>query len=180
LTQSDSSVLLMLMLVIVNRFGSLLANAPISLSAIGLEFRLQAVIRCECYPDRVNAELRARNRPHSLARRRISIMTRSKNNSRKRARQKRLRAALLHLPFTSHLLTLGWWNWQTRTFEGRMPKGLRVRVPPRARSSVGTARRTVRTSQRDVAINNAQSPAIRPFRAASLPIIFAPIWNRFI
>src|SRR5947199_10396877 len=60
-------------------------------------------------------------------------MSRSKNNSRKRARQKRLRAALLHLPFTSHLLTLGWWNWQTRTFEGRMPKGLRVRVPPRAR-----------------------------------------------
>src|SRR5947199_10312044 len=60
-------------------------------------------------------------------------MSRSKNNSRKRARQKRLRAALLHLPFTSHLLTLGWWNWLTRTFEGRMPKGLRVRVPPRAR-----------------------------------------------
>src|SRR5204862_7755487 len=60
-------------------------------------------------------------------------MSRSKNNSRKRARQKRLRAALLHLPFTSHLLTLGWWNWKTRTFEGRMPKGLRVRVPPRAR-----------------------------------------------
>jgi len=28
--------------------------------------------------------------------------------------------------------TLGWWNWQTRTFEGRMPKGLRVQVPPRA------------------------------------------------
>src|SRR5437762_11740264 len=60
-------------------------------------------------------------------------MSRRKNNSRKRARQKRLRAALLHLPFTSHLLMLGWWNWQTRTFEGRMPKGLRVRVPPRAR-----------------------------------------------
>jgi hypothetical protein len=31
------------------------------------------------------------------------------------------------------LSTLGWWNWQTRTFEGRMPKGLRVQVPPRAR-----------------------------------------------
>lgn len=25
-------------------------------------------------------------------------------------------------------------EWQTRTFEGRMPKGLRVQVPPRARS----------------------------------------------
>jgi hypothetical protein len=30
------------------------------------------------------------------------------------------------------LSALGWWNWQTRTFEGRMPKGLRVQVPPRA------------------------------------------------
>jgi hypothetical protein len=34
---------------------------------------------------------------------------------------------------SSFLSTLGWWNWQTRTFEGRMPKGLRVQVPPRAR-----------------------------------------------
>ena len=25
-------------------------------------------------------------------------------------------------------------EWQTRTFEGRMPKGMRVQVPPRARS----------------------------------------------
>ena len=25
-------------------------------------------------------------------------------------------------------------EWQTRTFEGRMPKGLRVQVPPRAQS----------------------------------------------
>ena len=24
-------------------------------------------------------------------------------------------------------------EWQTRTFEGRMPKGMRVQVPPRAR-----------------------------------------------
>ena len=27
-------------------------------------------------------------------------------------------------------------EWQTRTFEGRMPKGLRVQVPPRAPSLV--------------------------------------------
>src|ERR1041385_3420136 len=27
-------------------------------------------------------------------------------------------------------------EWQTRTFEGRMPKGMRVQVPPRARFSV--------------------------------------------
>jgi hypothetical protein len=26
-------------------------------------------------------------------------------------------------------------EWQTRTFEGRMPKGMRVQVPPRALSS---------------------------------------------
>src|SRR5580658_9570391 len=26
-------------------------------------------------------------------------------------------------------------KWQTRTFEGRMPKGMRVQVPPRAPSS---------------------------------------------
>src|SRR5215813_9377200 len=43
-----------------------------------------------------------------------------------------------HLPVVAvcgkfPLSALGWWNWQTRTFEGRMPKGLRVQVPPRAR-----------------------------------------------
>jgi len=37
---------------------NVLANAPISLSAIGLEFRLPAVIDSECYSDRVNAEFR--------------------------------------------------------------------------------------------------------------------------
>src|SRR5438477_5639410 len=26
---------------------------------------------------------------------------------------------------------LGWWNWQTRTFEGRMAQAVRVQVPPR-------------------------------------------------
>src|SRR5439155_22671836 len=25
-----------------------------------------------------------------------------------------------------------WWNWQTRTFEGRVEKSMRVRVPPPA------------------------------------------------
>ena len=39
------------------------------------------------------------------------------------------------------LSTLGWWNWQTRTFEGRMPKGLRVQVPPRAPFEVLDVRR---------------------------------------
>ena len=28
-------------------------------------------------------------------------------------------------------------EWQTRTFEGRMPKGMRVQVPPRAGSFCG-------------------------------------------
>jgi hypothetical protein len=28
-------------------------------------------------------------------------------------------------------------EWQTRTFEGRMPKGMRVQVPPRAPSCLG-------------------------------------------
>ncbi|PYI59588.1 MAG: hypothetical protein DMC59_05455 [Verrucomicrobia bacterium] len=45
---------------------NVLANAPISLSAIGLEFRRPAVIHSECYSDRVNAEFRTRNRTHSL------------------------------------------------------------------------------------------------------------------
>jgi hypothetical protein len=25
-----------------------------------------------------------------------------------------------------------WWNWQTRTFEGRVEKSVRVRIPPPA------------------------------------------------
>ena len=33
---------------------------------------------------------------------------------------------------TSHPLNARVVEWQTRTFEGRMPKGMRVRVPPRA------------------------------------------------
>jgi hypothetical protein len=38
------------------------------------------------------------------------------------------------LPSAESLLPLGARvvEWQTRTFEGRMPKGLRVQVPPRA------------------------------------------------
>src|SRR5207237_8993423 len=30
-------------------------------------------------------------------------------------------------------------EWQTRTFEGRMPKGMRVQVPPRARIPIRIA-----------------------------------------
>jgi hypothetical protein len=47
-------------------------------------------------------------------------------------RTKRLRALLRHLTFTIHFLRARVVEWQTRTFEGRMPKGMRVQVPPRA------------------------------------------------
>jgi hypothetical protein len=30
-------------------------------------------------------------------------------------------------------------KWQTRTFEGRMPKGVGVQVPPRAEEEIGRA-----------------------------------------
>src|SRR5215469_15280686 len=54
-----------------------------------------------------------------------------------------------HLPVVAvcgkfPLSALGWWNWQTRTFEGRMPKGLRVQVPPRAQfSAILSVRRLI-------------------------------------
>src|SRR5438128_10703526 len=51
-------------------------------------------------------------------------------------------------------------EWQTRTFEGRMPKGMRVQVPPRAlldlhRGVVPLARQL---------IEDLRFAAIRPFR----------------
>jgi hypothetical protein len=49
----------------------------------------------------------------------------------KLARQKRLRLSISHLP-SSSFQTARVVEWQTRTFEGRMPKGMRVQVPPRA------------------------------------------------
>ena len=55
-------------------------------------------------------------------------MSKSKKNLRDKA------LASLAPPFTvhdspSHARVV---EWQTRTFEGRMPKGMRVQVPPRA------------------------------------------------
>src|SRR5438270_1254670 len=43
-------------------------------------------------------------------------------------------------------------EWQTRTFEGRMPKGMRVQVPPRAPSCClrGNPKSRVRYSMDDV------------------------------
>src|SRR5262245_22605587 len=60
----------------------------------------------------------------------ISIMSTSKC----RSRIETTLASDCRLRKVCSLSTLGWWNWQTRTFEGRMPKGLRVQVPPRAES----------------------------------------------
>jgi hypothetical protein len=56
----------------------------------------------------------------------------SESKSKKTGTTKRLRALLRHLPFTIHVLNARVVEWQTRTFEGRMPKGMRVQVPPRA------------------------------------------------
>src|SRR5207248_10421544 len=53
------------------------------------------------------------------------------------------------LPFTSHfslftISTARVVEWQTRTFEGRMPKGMRVQVPPRAIPEVRRQRSQIR------------------------------------
>ena len=44
----------------------------------------------------------------------------------------RLRLTIYNLPFKRTLPFARVVEWQTRTFEGRMPKGMRVQVPPRA------------------------------------------------
>src|SRR5207244_4813055 len=50
----------------------------------------------------------------------------------KTALTKRLRPTVRNLPFINHSSFARVVEWQTRTFEGRMPKGMRVQVPPRA------------------------------------------------
>src|SRR5439155_11965498 len=50
----------------------------------------------------------------------------------KTALTKRLRPTIRNLPFINHSSFARVVEWQTRTFEGRMPKGMRVQVPPRA------------------------------------------------
>src|SRR5213080_1103482 len=47
-------------------------------------------------------------------------------------RRKRLRLTISHLPSSIFQTLARVVEWQTRTFEGRMPKGMRVQVPPRA------------------------------------------------
>ena len=49
-----------------------------------------------------------------------------------------LRSTIFYLPADARVV-----EWQTRTFEGRMPKGMRVQVPPRApypRTLIGNRR----------------------------------------
>ena len=59
----------------------------------------------------------------------ISIMIASISMTKKNAVEtcQRLPHAESLLPLDARVV-----EWQTRTFEGRMPKGLRVQVPPRA------------------------------------------------
>jgi hypothetical protein len=56
-------------------------------------------------------------------------MSRSRSTSKKNILDtcQRLPSAESLLPLDARVV-----EWQTRTFEGRMPKGLRVQVPPRA------------------------------------------------
>ena len=42
----------------------------------------------------------------------------------------RRRIRLLDIPPFQKMLE--WWNWQTRTFEGRVAQAVRVQIPPRA------------------------------------------------
>ncbi len=63
-------------------------------------------------------------------------MSKSTSMSRKSADKPLARVSSVstipHSPITSHPLNARVVEWQTRTFEGRMPKGMRVQVPPRA------------------------------------------------
>jgi Gram-negative bacterial TonB protein C-terminal len=67
---------------------------------------------------------------------------------------------------------LGWWNWQTRTFEGRMPKGVRVQVPPRALVPIRVCGRLVQLAS-DIAVPQSSRDTRRMNRAfvAILPLI---------
>jgi hypothetical protein len=77
-------------------------------------------------------EHRTWNREFCSRRRRLGEEGNPKNlDLRTLARQKLLRLSISHLPSSSSK-TARVVEWQTRTFEGRMPKGMRVQVPPRA------------------------------------------------
>src|SRR5437660_1426749 len=62
-----------------------------------------------------------------------NIERRTSNAEPTFAERKRLRLLISHLPSSIFQTLARVVEWQTRTFEGRMPKGMRVQVPPRAR-----------------------------------------------
>src|SRR5437762_11168192 len=62
-----------------------------------------------------------------------NIERRTSNAEPTLAQRKRLRLPISHLPSSIFQTLARVVEWQTRTFEGRMPKGMRVQVPPRAR-----------------------------------------------
>ncbi len=55
-----------------------------------------------------------------------------RSRSTSKSKTKRLRLSISHLPSSIFQNPARVVKWQTRTFEGRMPKGMRVQVPPRA------------------------------------------------
>src|SRR5437660_12523385 len=61
-----------------------------------------------------------------------NIERRTSNAEPTLAQRKRLRLPISHLPSSIFQTLARVVEWQTRTFEGRMPKGMRVQVPPRA------------------------------------------------
>jgi hypothetical protein len=62
-----------------------------------------------------------------------NIERRTSNAEPTLTQRKRLRLPISHLPSSIFQTLARVVEWQTRTFEGRMPKGMRVQVPPRAR-----------------------------------------------
>src|SRR6202008_1922885 len=104
LIQSRSSLLLMLMLVIDSEPYSRMCRFHFPPSVWSSAFKRQShrTLPCPCERGTPNFVRRGVRYAAQLP---ISIITRRKNNSEKRPRQKLLRAAVLHLPFTNHLLT---------------------------------------------------------------------------
>ena len=70
-----------------------------------------------------------------------NIERRTSNAEPTLAQRKRLRLPISHLPSSIFQTLARVVEWQTRTFEGRMPKGMRVQVPPRAQLPLRSARR---------------------------------------
>src|SRR5437764_322183 len=68
-----------------------------------------------------------------------NIERRTSNAEPTLAQRKRLRLPISHLPSSIFQTLARVVEWQTRTFEGRMPKGMRVQVPPRAQLPLRSA-----------------------------------------